>query len=421
MAPRLLFAFALLATAACSSRSSAPAPAPGPTYHADVAPILASRCAGCHEDGGIAPFSLTDYGLAKTHAMEIAAATAARIMPPSNVDASGACQSYANARWLSDDEIATLENWAAAGAPEGAPSNDPAPAALAHLDDATARVDLGATYVPNAELSDDYRCFVIDVGQAEDAFLTAYEVAPGEPREVHHVILYGLTDHDAEAKAVELDDGEPGPGYTCFGGPGTGGAFGVLAAWAPGTSVTRYPEGTGIRVRARSKAVLQIHYNLAAGALPDATSIALKLEPRVEKEAMVLPAVDLDLTLPPRSAAAVATRDQELTDDATYHLLGVFPHMHQLGTSLKVERIRDGESSCVVDVPRWNFHWQEFFFYERPIDVVRGDIARITCTYDTRTRSSTTKWGEGTDDEMCIAGFYVTKDAWRVERGPSAP
>jgi hypothetical protein len=136
------------------------------------------------------------------------------------------------------------------------------------------------------------------------------------------------------------------------------------------------------------------------------------------KEAFVLPAADLDLTLPPRSPSVSATHDQTMTEDATYHLLGVFPHMHQLGTSLRVERIRDGASSCVVDVPHWSFHWQEFYFYSAPIDVVRGDVARITCTYDTRSRAGVTKWGEGTDDEMCIAGFYVTKDAWRAESAP---
>jgi len=36
------------------------------------------------------------------------------------------------------------------------------------------------------------------------------------------------------------------------------------------------------------------------------------------------------------------------------------------------------------------------------------DIVTITCGYDTTTRQTTVTWGEGTDDEMCLVGFYLT-------------
>jgi cytochrome c5 len=32
-------------------------PVDGPTYHRDAHPILQAHCAGCHTEGGIAPFS----------------------------------------------------------------------------------------------------------------------------------------------------------------------------------------------------------------------------------------------------------------------------------------------------------------------------------------------------------------------------
>src|SRR5215831_14861768 len=52
------------------------------TTYADVAPILNSKCAGCHSVGGIAPFSLASASDARAHAQLIEAATQARIMPP---------------------------------------------------------------------------------------------------------------------------------------------------------------------------------------------------------------------------------------------------------------------------------------------------------------------------------------------------
>ena len=33
----------------------------GPTYHRDVAPIFNQKCTGCHQEGGIGPFLLTEY------------------------------------------------------------------------------------------------------------------------------------------------------------------------------------------------------------------------------------------------------------------------------------------------------------------------------------------------------------------------
>jgi hypothetical protein len=220
--------------------------------------------------------------------------------------------------------------------------------------------------------------------------------------------VYGLTDPSAEQAVMKLDADEAGPGYTCFGGPGTFFGVSFLAAWAPGTGATTYPEGTGIRAYAGRKAVVQVHYNLEAGAAPDRTSIAWRFAPKVDHEAFVMPSVDLDLNLPP--GAQSVSVSSESTANQAYKIHGVFPHMHLAGRQMRVDRIRGADTSCIVDVPRWSFHWQEFHFYDQPIDVRPGDVARITCTYDTTGRTKTTTFGEGTEDEMCLAGFYLTTD-----------
>jgi hypothetical protein len=268
------------------------------------------------------------------------------------------------------------------------------------------------SYTPDATIDDDYRCFVVDPGTREDRFLTAFAVRPGRAEMVHHVLIYGLDSEESEARALELDAAEAGPGYTCFGGPSVDGDVNVLAGWAPGTAVTRYPAGTGIRLRGGRKVVMQIHYNLehAGGALPDRTAVDLELAPAVEHEAEVLPLVAMDFELEPGREKVSASNEVRGEDGTTYHLLGVFPHMHLLGRSLRVERIRDGEASCVADVPRWDFHWQQFYFYQQPIDIEPGDVARITCDFDTRGQSDVVTWGEGTRDEMCLAGFYFWKE-----------
>src|SRR4030095_11660615 len=54
----------------------------GPTWYQDVAPVAAEHCMGCHREGAIAPFSMTDYAIAKEHASDMAFQTSERTMPP---------------------------------------------------------------------------------------------------------------------------------------------------------------------------------------------------------------------------------------------------------------------------------------------------------------------------------------------------
>ena len=118
---------------------------------------------------------------------------------------------------------------------------------------------------------------------------------------------------------------------------------------------------------------------------------------------------DLDLNLAP-NAVATESHSMRVEGGDTWHLLGVFPHMHKLGRTLRVQLERTSKTTCLVDVASWDFHWQQFYFYERAIDVVPGDVVTIQCSFDTAGVTSEVHWGEGTDDEMCLAGFYVTRN-----------
>ena len=58
------------------------APAAAPSFQRDVAPILREKCTGCHQVGGIAPFSLETAKQASKWAQAIGAAVDAKVMPP---------------------------------------------------------------------------------------------------------------------------------------------------------------------------------------------------------------------------------------------------------------------------------------------------------------------------------------------------
>src|SRR5258708_4249943 len=95
-----------------------------PTFNKDVAPILYKNCVTCHRPGEVAPFSLLTYSDAKRWAPMIAQATDAHVMPPWKAEAGFG--EFADARVLSDAQIATLRAWAKSGAAEGDAKDKPA-------------------------------------------------------------------------------------------------------------------------------------------------------------------------------------------------------------------------------------------------------------------------------------------------------
>lgn len=394
------------AQAGHSGSAGSSATAEGPTWSEQIAPIVFRECVGCHREGGIAPFSLTSYASAAKLADDMAEEVEGRFMPPMPVDNSGSCNTYSNARWLSEAEIALIRAWATAGAPEGDKSKLPElPGAPEGLTNPSATLDMGEEYTPNAALADDYRCFVIDAPFANDTFLVGYQVLPGDPRVVHHAIVYQPNDDAAANDAIALDAAEPGMGYTCFGGPGVDADPRVL--WAPGAAVITLPTDTGLPMAAGRKLVLQVHYNLSAGAFPDRTRVLLATTDKVAHAAMYLAAADTKMSVAVGQAEGTTTRTLDGTNKPIV-LWGALPHMHTLGRKLHVDATSGSGSSCLVNVDRWDFHWQNAWWYSTPLTLDTFKDVTISCSYDTRGREAPVTWGEGTSDEMCLSYFYAT-------------
>jgi hypothetical protein len=381
------------------------------TYHQDVAPILSENCVGCHRTGGIAPFSLEDYAAVQKRADSIADVTKKRLMPPMPVDNSGECNKYSNARWLSDREIETLGRWADAGAPEGdASARAPEPHVEPELEVADALISMAEEYTPNGENGhDDYRCFVIPAPVSEAQYLTAFQVIPGDARVVHHVIVYQPYSDDQFEAARLFDEAEDGPGYTCFGSPLVDAA--PFALWAPGVGRMDMPAGTGVRLAENRGLVMQVHYNHENGAFPDQTSVKLKFaeEPVIPGEYLAV--ANGEMMLPPGRELVESSATEEWPEGVDLKFHGALPHMHTLGRTMRVEAEASGETRCLVSVDRWDFHWQNAWWYKTPLDLRSVRSLSISCGFDTRSRTETVTWGDSTRDEMCISYFYVTTQA----------
>src|SRR5262245_19940319 len=152
-----------------------------PTFSDEVVRILQTRCQMCHRPGEHAPFSLLTYRDAYDRRKDIRDAITVRMMPPwKPVPGFG---DFLGPRRLSDAELATLERWIDAGAPEGDPAKLPPPLVFPEgwrLGPPDHVLEMTETYTVPARASDVYRCFVIPTSFAEDRWVTKVEYAPGD-------------------------------------------------------------------------------------------------------------------------------------------------------------------------------------------------------------------------------------------------
>ena len=250
---------------------------------------------------------------------------------------------------------------------------------------------------------------------------------------MHHVLGFPVdlnrqtrAGTNAEVMAA-LDAQSPDrDGWPCFSMAGAGVAVdGVPITWAPGTGAVLYPQNSGIGFPAGNQLVVQVHYNLARPDVrgqSDSTTVRLKFTSDVERlgffvleDELLASRVDDNnpVMIPPNSERFEYSFDVDYDEVIPFvggqlNLFGVFPHMHERGRTLRIERVRNNETSCLADVGRWDFDWQLIYFYREPVTLRLGDRLRVTCTYNTEGLSEPVLPGWGTRNEMCLAGLYLT-------------
>lgn len=423
---RRLGLFALLAACAWACDDGGEGGAPpvdeptGPTFHQGVQAIMVEHCNSCHTAGGAAPFNFDDPSVAVQMAGASLDAIESGRMPPWQPDPN--CRHFVDERIVPDDAKATFRSWVEAGAPMGTPSAQ-ASAQVAELPDPDV-ITMGVeAYTPDNSRPDDYRCFPLDVEFPEDTWIRGTAFAPDAGTLVHHVLVYAVS----PAKVDEMhamDAAEDGPGYTCYGGTGLGNV-GPMAGWVPGAVPNFIDEGAAQFIPAGSRLVMQVHYNvLTAEPRPDQTALYLytwdEAQPNVIESK---PMADLTLRIPANEAEVVNTRTWTHYGKAPLEIVALAPHMHVLGTSISVKLKRaDGAEECLIDIPDWDFNWQQTFKL-RPGESVMvnpGDQLELTCVYDNSKANQAVvngeqleprdvRWGDGTLDEMCLNFITIKK------------
>lgn len=424
------------------------AAANGPTYHRDVAPILQKHCQSCHRPGGAGPFPLLTYKQALTWSDDIQEFTRNRQMPPWKPR--GGLE-FVGDRRLTGKEIDTLTQWVKGGCLEGDPND--APKATADLSEwplgkPDLILEMPDDFILGPTGRDHYRVVVLPTGLKEDRYLTAVDVRPGNANVVHHAVnLFDTTGsarrQQARHEALESKLRNPtavdiGPGFPSGMLPGIRlnpvdlfarvPPYGPLGGWAPGMMPQKLPVGTGFFLPKDSDFLMQLHYHRIGRIEKDRTKVGLYFAGQpVERPVLTVvipgyfkPAVKSNDPLgyiPAGDANCRGHGTWYVLEDCT--LLAVMPHMHLLGKSIKITFTRPGQQTeTLIDIPEWDFNWQELYYLKQPLKVPAGTRFDIEGIFDNSASNPNNpndppidvRFGEQTTDEMLFGFLYATKD-----------
>ena len=374
------------------------------TFTRDVAPILYRQCAACHRPGGVAPFSLLTWQDASKRATLIAKVTASRYMPPWLPSE----PRFHDERRLTAAEIATIARWAAAGAPEGNPADAPTPPLFPdgwQLGVPDLEAEMRAGFAVPAEGPDLYQCFAVPSGTTRDRWVRALDIRPGNPKSVHHVLLF----QDTTGTARKRDTGS---GYPCFGTPGFLPARG-LGGWTPGAIPYQAPKGIPGQLYRAADLVLQVHYHPTGKPESDRTRVALYFtEEKPARRLMDIPLGSNRIDIPAGERAYKVT--DRFTTPVDIDVLAITPHAHYVCREMIGRAVLpDGSRRTLLRIPDWNFDWQQQYTYQSPVRLPAGTRLELEFTYDNSAANPRNPhhppqritWGPGSADEM--AGLHL--------------
>jgi len=378
--------------------AAVPLAAAPPTFSEDVAQILFENCTSCHRPGQAGPFALESYDDAKKRGAFLAAVTGSRYMPPWHA-ASGDIP-FAEDRRLSDEEIETIAAWVEAGMPEGDPAKMPEIPEFAEgwqLGEPDLIAEMDEPFTVPADGPDLYEYFALDVNVDEPRWVNAIEYQPTARGAVHHALGFLVPEDKFDLKHI---------------GNNTGDGNRVLT-WALGTNPRVLPEGVAIEIKPGMKLVLQIHFHPSGKKEQDRSQIAFHYAdgppPRKYVEVQIPPAFGQfsGIRVPAGSDRYVLRESFELPVDV--RAFAVFPHAHYIGKEFRMTaELPSGETKTILDVPDYDFAWQEYYYFTDPLTLPAGTKVTSYMRWDNTAENPKNpynppqeiKWGLFSEDEM---------------------
>lgn len=380
------------------------------TYE-QVAPIIRSKCVQCHRDGDVAPFAFSSYRKAKGWSEMMKEVILADRMPPWSADSE--VTHYKNDWSLTAEEKKLLVAWADAGAPRSDDSTDYLAEKVEPrssewlLGEPDVVLTMEDVYDVPAEGAIEYQLFEIPSGFAEDTWIRGFDLMPGNPRVVHHALVF--IQYPDEIKYME-------PGVS-------GGAGGFFAAFVPGARAAFFPENTAKFVPAGARFLLQVHYVATGKPETDQTKLGLyRYEGKPKERIITDAAYSANFEIAPNDRDFEVVAREDYRGPMTLH--AVSPHMHYRGSRFSYSaRYPDGSVELLASIPAYNFDWQTAYFFQDPISLPAGTVIECKGAFDNSPMNpfnpdptATVTFGDQTWEEMFIGYMWLSAPVEDFER-----
>lgn len=426
--PRLAYAaaFAVTLLALTVIPAARTSPATTPTFAKEVAPILFNHCASCHRPGDIAPMSLLTYESARPWAKAIREKVASGAMPPWHATQSHG--TFENDRRLSDRDKDVLIRWADGGAPKGDQKDlPPAPTFAEGWEIGTpdAVISMPREFEVKESGTIAYQFFEAPTNFTEDKWVQAIEVRPGARSVVHHVLVFCR--EPGARRAPAFTQVVPNLGNFGRGGGEQGLPGSLIATTAPGTNAMTFKPGSAMRIKAGAMLSFQVHYTANGTATKDRTSVGMIFAKKPPKQEIRNSAFVNPLFVIPAGANNQPVESAiEFSEDS--HIWALFPHTHLRGKSWEYRLIYpDGRRDIVLSVPKYDFNWQTYYVFTKPLAVPKGTRLEATAHYDNSAANKwnpdpkvAVRWGPQTWEEMQYSGITYSVDEPATAGGSSS-
>jgi hypothetical protein len=135
----------------------------------------------------------------------------------------------------------------------------------------------------------------------------------------------------------------------------------------------------------------------------------------VKKQLVTQVCLNFKLNIPPGDANYQAEAEHRLDQDT--YIYSMLPHMHLRGKSFRFDaHYPDGRTETLLDVPHYDFNWQNSYMFDEPKLMPEGTLIHCTAAFDNSADNLmnpdptiSVRWGDQTWEEMMVGTFETTR------------
>jgi len=266
--------------------------------------------------------------------------------------------------------------------------------------------------VNNYKLTNDVTQYICknfkhtEIGLKEESHAVKFDPIIDNAQVLHHMILYECP--------FEVDTSKPI--YDCLDDmPKCEMAYG----WAVGAKSFFLPPKAGVRIggKRNNNYILQIHYDNpdrerghidSSGVMIYSTKHFRQFDAGV----LTLGYPMRRLNIPPkREHFPVVDICENSCATEKFFVFAYAFHMHLIGAEIETKLFRNGKEIGQIENTQWDFDNQETVRLQREVTIHKGDQFYTKCVFNSMNRTSVTRGGFPSHDEMCFnfVSYYPRK------------